>query len=560
MELDNSKHSLFAAGSHEMTISLGKDQGESDRDGGKETILGDNDSDDSQPTDNEPRSPIPYHHLPPEILLVIFRFALPPPVFLNPRTITSSIEQKKALLVVCRSWHDAAMEMLYEEVHLHSLISLLRFINALEESGRGSHVKSLTIDALTPTPDSRTDFQTPLILNRALHLCTNLAFLSFTLAKVRDGNWLSSVFEEFENTPWFDIPAMLMLPNISHLRELHIGNDALRFLHGHFSKFAHSLEVLALYFDTSLIVTPRIKWPHLKWLRCIFPKQAFGINTLAKSFEMPQLECLTIAADLPMKFDGSRRSTDIRFDAYPLIRAHKERLVYLCLVGIRPGNEGLQTLFDMTPHLRHLVVDSDLVKGWNGFLPSHQTLEHVDIWCRCTGVTGSERREELEGPGDLLSVPGKSEELPSFKSVRIFDRALIFTRASVDLPAAISPEDWMANGHHQYPGLFDIGIASGGKVIYRNDLSYVYERWDWGKLSSFYQEEEEHYVEDNDRPSCSSPVPWYYRRWAQDPDGISDYSDEDADYAPDDGSSTHSADEYDSGSVDSFYLDGFGVE
>ncbi|KAL0568994.1 hypothetical protein V5O48_012974 [Marasmius crinis-equi] len=560
MSLDSDTGSLSAASVPKRITPPDQAQVESDSlldDDGKDMIQGV-----SQSIHDELGSPFRYHHLPPEILLVIFRIALPPPAFLSPRTNTLFIGQKKAFLLVCRSWHDAAVEILFEEVYLRGLISFLRFINTLEESGQGHHVKSLTIDTVIPPYDSDTDFRISLILDRTARLCTNLSNLSLSLKEDRDRNSFSQLFEHFNIPSALNVPVPLA-PDISHLRELHIGINALRFLSGHPGMLAQTLEVLALHFGApKMILYSHMEWPRLKWLRCIFPEKAYGIHPLVQHFEMPQLERLTIVADFPMKFSGGGRRADINQAVFPLVRAHKERLVYICLVGINPENDGLQTLFGMAPRLRHLVIDSDMI-GRHGLLPAHRKLQHIDVWCRCTGVPGDERTEELKGPEDLLTIPERSEETPSLKSVRIFDRGLIFTSASVDLPAVISPEDWTTtNGNIQYPGLFDIGVACSGKVVYRNDLWYTDKRWDWGNVLHSYREEEEDRSGDSyDRSSRSdsvSSIPWYYRGWARDRDGILDDSDGDVDYIPDDGSSTHSADEYDSGSEESFFLEGFG--
>ncbi|KAL0570531.1 hypothetical protein V5O48_011430 [Marasmius crinis-equi] len=146
--------------------------------------------------------------------------------------------------------------------------------------------------------------------------------------------------------------------------------------------------------------------------------------------------------------------------------------------------------------LQHFVVSSDVLEdvgvadGSSVSVPPHQALEHIDVWWRCTDIpvdnAGVMRRvacsKALE---NLMTDAGKDSKLPLLKSVRIFDRGLLYTRASIDLPAVISPKVNWANNSIQHLGLFNIGIASDGKVIHRNDLLYVDSPLEWGEMLGF---------------------------------------------------------------------------
>ncbi|KAL0566415.1 hypothetical protein V5O48_015600 [Marasmius crinis-equi] len=387
------------------------------------------------------------------------------------------------------------------------------------------------------------------ILNTIFRLCTNLTSLSLSLTADVDDNAFASFFEAVQHMhngvsasppttpsiPPFPDPS---LP-VSRLRELHLGSEGLSFLPGLSEWCAQSLETLTLHRGRDPVVAGlpkiRITFPHLKWLRCIFDGTPRSGVELAERLEIPQLERLTVASNFPESgWPGA-----LEGHVYPLIRGREKRLTYVCLVGrykLSPGN-GLEALFEMAPGLRHLVVSSDVLEdvgvldGSSVSVPPHQALEHIDLWWRCTDIPTDDagvtrrvaRSKALES---LVADAGKGKspdsKLPSLKSVRVFDRGLLYTRASIDLPAVISPEVNWANNSIQHPGLFDIGIASDGKVIHRNDLSYVDGPLEWGEMLG------------SEETDADGADPWFHLG--------SDDSDEESEFTSDDSESESSTD------------------
>ncbi|KAL0580870.1 hypothetical protein V5O48_001162 [Marasmius crinis-equi] len=525
--------------------------------------------------DDSPASPIQYHHLPPEILLDIFRRSLPPSAFtIHQRSIASldfhrrTAAQKKSLLLVCKDWHHTALEILYEDVYLRDFLQLKNFIEAVETSSQvnRSLVKSLVIEALTPplqTADRTVHCLLMQTLQRVCHLCTNLSSLSFFPESDQDGNPLLAFFEGklSDGDPESSLLPSSVFPNVFHLRELRIGAEALQFLPEQLSSCSQTLELLdvSVASTTDASVVDVMEWPHVKWFRCNFYQNktnsedvrsaAFkGIRTFAKSLRMPKLERLSISGEF-LVGRTNPRSFSVT-DSFPLIEAHKERLTYLSMVGFSATGEELAKLFDMASRLRHLVADSALVVY---DLPSHRTLQYLDIWSCCTLTNDTRRQEELErinlhaGLADI-----DRSKFPLLKSVRVFDNALLWTRAHTDLPTVISPEETRNGGEIRYPGLVNVGITSDGKVIYRNDLSYVQHEWDWEKFSSFYRQEHRLKFRDSYR---TYPIPWFYIGWPGYRDGeeplVEDHcGDESESYDSDESMSADSPDDYSDNSDD----------
>ncbi|KAJ7015847.1 hypothetical protein C8F04DRAFT_1171184 [Mycena alexandri] len=122
--------------------------------------------------------------LPPEILLRIFRDALPPPWLLsgtktllpNPLDVAwVDLRTKLSILAVCKSWNRVGTELLYERVTLRRILHLSVFVRALEgREGLGALVRHLNVDCFVPHGDSRLyGMET----ERILKLCPTLSHI-----------------------------------------------------------------------------------------------------------------------------------------------------------------------------------------------------------------------------------------------------------------------------------------------------------------------------------------------------------------------------------------------
>ncbi|KAJ7680895.1 hypothetical protein DFH06DRAFT_1290582 [Mycena polygramma] len=125
--------------------------------------------------------------LPAEILLMIFRHALPPRWMFSdaksrlpcPTSIWSTDRHMKlSVLAVCKSWHGVGNELLYESVVLYRITQLPLFVRALEaREGLGSLVKHLDIDCFVPRGYSKLHETES---KQILELCPNLSHIGFS--------------------------------------------------------------------------------------------------------------------------------------------------------------------------------------------------------------------------------------------------------------------------------------------------------------------------------------------------------------------------------------------
>ncbi|KAL0062343.1 hypothetical protein AAF712_010827 [Marasmius tenuissimus] len=454
-----------------------------------------------------------YPDVPHEILLQIFSFLVVPSKLLNFEfVITSDVHeritvQKGSLLLVCKGWYNVAVETFYRDVSLLSVPQSLQFIESLETSsdaGRQLLVKNLTIHALAPPVEEPMSASIVNVIRRIFHLCTNLSKLSFFPIADRDGLIVSSDIE-LDYSPV--LPSALF-PSHFHLRELCLGSDALHYLSDYFIHCSHSLEVLELWIASSA-VSPALsvqdlEWPRLKWLRCCFYQSENSVEHIrsiefARSFKTTKLESLTLS--WAPWLVGTRTENPFPVSSFiPLIEANRSQLRYLCIVGFRDWQSkrgsGIATILERAPRLEHLVVDARLFSDPAPGI--HPSLEYIDIWGGCS-VTG-EDAGRVESGGITLEID--ETKFPSLKNIRMFDKALLATAAYADLPSIIP----QGKQEYRYPEFIDIAATSDGKLVYRNDVPRLDDRWDWENFTGYYKEEYNH---------PESPRPWFYRGWAQ---------------------------------------------
>ncbi|KAJ6586385.1 hypothetical protein DFH09DRAFT_1143220 [Mycena vulgaris] len=98
--------------------------------------------------------------LPNEILLIVFRCALPPSWVLNeetslppfPQSVWSvDLRMKLCIIRVCKTWHRIGLELLYKTVTLRRIGQIPAFVSALEaHNGLGTLVRNLNISCFVP--------------------------------------------------------------------------------------------------------------------------------------------------------------------------------------------------------------------------------------------------------------------------------------------------------------------------------------------------------------------------------------------------------------------------
>ncbi|KAK7046457.1 hypothetical protein R3P38DRAFT_3257813 [Favolaschia claudopus] len=124
--------------------------------------------------------------IPDEILLVIFRDALPPSwrVYYHKNLapfhrsfVSSDLETKLTIIQVCKTWYRIGLEFLYESVVLHSIGQLPSFVMALEaRPSVGSFVRRLEIDYWVPQGYNALHEAE---IQKAFQLCRNLTHFAF---------------------------------------------------------------------------------------------------------------------------------------------------------------------------------------------------------------------------------------------------------------------------------------------------------------------------------------------------------------------------------------------
>ncbi|KAL0062338.1 hypothetical protein AAF712_010822 [Marasmius tenuissimus] len=449
------------------------------------------------------------------------------------------------------------MDIIYQEVYLWSLWQLSKFLECLERSNKDRRglVKNLVIEILTPDLGEDKDCVfletgTSIALYNLIHyicfLCPNISNLSyFPTAVDKDPHPLHFFFEgNLCDEGCTSVIPNSLFPYPSSLRELRLGQEAVHLLSGHATSALIVLEVLEISLSSSsyLFAFRTAELPNLKCFRCnlyqdhtaedwSYSNTAPLMRQVASTFVMPQLEHLTISVS---RWNHNHYIAPMKHLCKDLINTHKERLVYLCLVGFKASvnDTGLAEVLQDTPRLRHLVIDDYplcLIFNECGTL-THRTLEYIDVWCSLTGDF-IDYLEEVD-----INITTKN--FPALKRPpRLFDGALLHsTRAFVDLPTVIPPGDM--DGGVRYPGLIDVGMTRDGRIVYKNDLAYVDSRWDWNNL------ELSNAAGSSDESSRSaSPISKIFRGAdADESDG------DDSDYQWEDVSSTDSAEDYESDS------------
>ncbi|KAK1215958.1 hypothetical protein PQX77_021415 [Marasmius sp. AFHP31] len=517
-------------------------------------------------TNTSIHSSIQYRHLPPEVLRDIFRYTVIPPVFITQKFVAAPVRYRQALKgqnslsLVCKGWYHAAMDVIYEEVYLWSLWQLSKFLECLERSNKDRRglVKNLVIEILTPDLGEDEDCVflesgTSIALYSLIHyicfLCPNISNLScFPTAVDKDDHPLHFFFEG--NLCDKDCTSILpnsLFPYPSSLQELRLGQEAVHLLFGHATSALIVLEVLEISLSSSsyLFAIRTAELPNLKCFRCnlyqdnttedwSYSHTAPLMRAVASSFVMPRLEHLTISVS---QWTHNRTIVPMKHLCKDLINSHKERLVYLCLVGFKASviDAGLAGILEDTPRLRHLVIDNYplcLIFNEAGVF-THKTLEYIDVWCSLTG----DFIDYLEKVDANITT----KNFPALKCPpRLFDGALLHsTRAFVNLPTVIPPGDM--DGGVRYPGLIDIGMTRDGRIVYKNDLGYIDSRWDWNNLELLNAA-----GSSNESSRSVSPLSKIFRSAGGADAGESD--EDDLDYQWEDVSSTDSAEDYESDS------------
>ncbi|KAJ7101300.1 hypothetical protein B0H15DRAFT_943638 [Mycena belliarum] len=308
----------------------------------------------------------PKVELPDEILLSIFRSALPPSWMMHwakasppfPLMWSADMPTKLAIISVCRAWHRVGVEFLYESVVIRQIGQLPAFVHALEtREGLGAFVRHF--DTSCFRPPGYYDMHDAEI-KKVFALCGNLAHFVYTpsfLARAfapppelkhdRLSFVLPSTVTMLELGPLMDFPSIL--PSLAHLAS---------------NLISLSLTITA---SESLNHTIELIFPRLKNLRIGFPilHQVVMPPALILHWVMPALRCLVWCDE----YAASDKFGE-------LLKACGQRLKSLEMLYF--AKRSLQAIFDYCPILEHIAVSYEVYSDLLG--SSHPTLASLDVF------------------------------------------------------------------------------------------------------------------------------------------------------------------------------------
>ncbi|KAJ6507284.1 hypothetical protein C8R47DRAFT_88765 [Mycena vitilis] len=287
--------------------------------------------------------------LPAEILLMIFRYALPPRWMFSdaksrlpcPTSIWSTDRRMKlSLLGVCKSWHGVGNELFYESVTLLRITQLPVFVSALEgRAGLGFLVKHLDIDSFVPRGYIELY---EMESQRILKLCPNLTHVGF-----------SPVFWIPEN------PCVFPTIN-SSITSLQFGSDIpYSAVLPALAQLCGRLKSLAITIPGADDHHPILNFSQLESLR---PTLVWYSEPSTSNWRTPVLRRLHLSRDSLGRVgsaDGTRRQLKALLDA------HGHTVTFLRLMA---EHSLVQGYLDRCPVLEHLV-----------FHPTPKSIAHLKV-------------------------------------------------------------------------------------------------------------------------------------------------------------------------------------
>ncbi|KAI0762932.1 hypothetical protein C8Q74DRAFT_188884 [Fomes fomentarius] len=386
--------------------------------------------------------------LAPEILLCIFhsvmpsrKYSLDPSLVLGRRSLwVEAMRTKKALALVCKSWHGPAIEFLYEDIvirRMGQIVALARTLR-LENCDFARLIKAIHIDNLAILPSCidvvKEDFET--IVSRCtmlkeVSLCTEDHFPYLGQADVDD------TVHEF-------IPTWMITPQIyQQLQRLRftatLTDRQLPVIHRLLASAVHLVSLTLYNYQ-------------------VLPPESFSS---LEPLSLPSLEDLTISTPADYvttkwTLPKLRSLTTFVPGAVPidLLRAHGRLLRYLHLHSpLWFSPQGLKQLSEHCPTLQHLVL----------VFPQSLPVEHVallalpnlcylDMWAWNFG-SFDVRPHQYKAEFDRIRSAVEGSGLPTSCTIRVIGgllndlRTIDFPR--VFPPGAIEPGEWRV---HDIPG------------------------------------------------------------------------------------------------------------
>ncbi|KAJ7723669.1 hypothetical protein B0H16DRAFT_1737112 [Mycena metata] len=363
--------------------------------------------------------------LPSEILHEIFDRTIPSEIMLNANLSCgpdspwcSSMVTKRALVLVCRSWYNAGIDLLYRTITIRRVPGIQALLSALVENPLlGGFVRSITIACFVPRTYRATIHPD---LTRLIRLCPALTSLN--------------------HLPPFPPPKPFRFPALpSTVTSLKFAlHEELSTVYATLQLYCGQLEELSIrvvddeVFDALELDFPRLHTLHL----------TLGGNTVTCKFSAnwrtPKLTHLTFHVSTDLE-----HAQFLDFSYEDLLRKHGRGLQYLAFPGVLPAgsmhNQHLPVmdfapLLARCPGLEHVVLPADF--GLDPQSPTFPTIKWLDVWT-----------QELY---ENLAFPRRLPLFPNIISPRFLDTGLIALMD--DVPRAFDPRvrgDWFM----KFPGL-----------------------------------------------------------------------------------------------------------
>ncbi|OJA16134.1 hypothetical protein AZE42_00087 [Rhizopogon vesiculosus] len=402
---------------------------------------------------------LPFKQPPPEILLKIFKFALPPAVFLNaslaigpssPWCLTQ--RTKKCIVLVCKLWCQTGTFLLYQDIRLRRIGHVAALLNTLQ----GSAPLRMLIKAIHITCEITPQYTLMFdeALRRILEMTPNTTCLSLNMGaydalamSIRKYDLSKVVHLEIDGVHFLEV-----LPCLAQCK---------------------NLTILSIETIRGVIDIDTLTLECLQELRMSFSSTSLGLlDVIARKWTMPCLRCFAGHHDTPAPDSG--------MEYIQFLDVYGRHLATLSLtatwVEMSPCVLDVQMLLDRCPALEHLVLVSPTSKNLEcTFKMSHECLRWIDIWAQWySSMFASDFAPDsmyiAPDPDDVLSAL-KAQDFPQLQAVRLFDRAL-FDATIPHLPLLIPPQSVQHREtlRWRFPG---IDIQDYGEKIYREDMKYV---------------------------------------------------------------------------------------
>lgn len=390
--------------------------------------------------------------LPTEIWQEIFSIALPPPSFLDPSLHRGpdspwcqALRSKKALVLVCRAWWHASVDLLYNEIAIRRVGQIAALTRTLESPQNDLQNLVKTVAIICYIPENYIPYAESAI-QRLLDLCPSICATRI-YAPAHDLSYSPSG------------GSSSMAPSLRSFRAP-IPHCITHLEYGDY-QWSHLIKILSL---CKTLKSLRFRFPYaaepaeiqqlvilhqLEELECELRYDFGMLRAMAHLWSIPNLRRFTLVLQGTPKSDHENHD----FEKFCSVHGHDLRYLHInpgpLVHSTRfPGIFRFQQILGACPKLIHLVYP-DYSHLANSPIPLHHTtLMWIDVWACCDPVDGLDLWETLIKT--MFSLCKSS--LPSIKVIRMLDWCLAHM---THLPVQLPPDpDFDGHMHIQYPGLF----------------------------------------------------------------------------------------------------------